>query len=150
MKTFDRRQFLGFAGIVLSAAIVEGCALKNAALPTSTPEPTLTATATTPPNIPKIELAGRYIAYCGNNCERCPQYKKGCPNGCLGETCSLGCGGCSVRKSANKNQVENCAVCNQYPCKTLQTQYENMDAEGYGSWAKTAKLVLENIRQSQQ
>ncbi|PKN91293.1 MAG: hypothetical protein CVU42_09015 [Chloroflexi bacterium HGW-Chloroflexi-4] len=151
MNTLDRREFFGLAGIVIGAALLEGCALKNAAL-TQTLEPTLeptqAAAPSSTPNAPKIELANRYIAYCGNNCERCSQYKKECPSGCLGETCSVGCGRCSVRRCAIKNIVENCAYCDQYPCKTLEDQYSNMDAEGYGSWAKSAKRVLEAVKQT--
>lgn len=147
MKPLTRRSFINLSGIVLGAAVVGGCTSKT---PTSTPTAEVNpATSLEPtPTIRLINLENRYIAYCGNDCKKCPLFENGCPTGCIGETCAAGCKGCAVRRCAIQHKVENCALCAEYPCKTLETQYESMKEDGYGSWAKTAKAVLETIRLS--
>jgi hypothetical protein len=165
MSKIGRRQFLKLIGITAGVVILNGCATKNiltatsaSATPadTSTPQPSATQTRETSPantNAPKptatpIDLTDRYIASCGNDCTRCPLYGQGCPEGCLGATCPAYCKRCEVRSCTQEHQVANCAYCGEYPCQKLETQYENMKNDGYGSWAKTARAVLDQVRQS--
>lgn len=89
-----------------------------------------------------------YVAYCGNDCAQCPQYKHDCLEGCLGTTCANYCGTCAVRNCNLERQIANCAQCLEYPCKTLEKQFENMAKDGFGDWAIAARKVLEEIRQS--
>lgn len=148
MKELDRRQFFRVAGFAFGAVLIGSCVPKSSLLmavsqssPTSTSKPKST--------MQPINLENRYIAYCGNDCKRCPQFEKECKGGCLGESCSMGCSSCLVRRCAIRNNVMNCAKCGKYPCKTLETQYENMKSDGYASWAKVARAVLDTVKQSE-
>lgn len=90
----------------------------------------------------------RYIACCGNDCTRCPLYKQDCLEGCLGTTCANYCKTCVVRICSREHNNSNCAQCDEYPCKKLEKQYENMAKDGYGDWAIAARKVLEEIQTS--
>jgi hypothetical protein len=147
MKTITRRTFFNLSGLVVGAALIESCA-PNITQSTPTPEETPMIPSEPTPTIRLVNLENRYIAYCGHDCKKCPLYQNGCEAGCLGETCHIACKACAVRSCAIQNKVDNCALCAQYPCNTLETQYETMDNDGYGSWARTAKAVLETIRLS--
>ena len=147
MKPLTRRSFFNLSGVVLGAAIVGGCAPKS---PNATPIPEVSPMVPLEPTptLRMVNLENRYIAYCGNDCKKCPLYQNGCEAGCLGETCHIACNGCAVRRCALQRKLENCAQCEEYPCDTLDTQYETMENDGYGSWARSAKAVLETIRLS--
>jgi hypothetical protein len=93
-----------------------------------------------------VQIPARYIAYCGNDCSQCPHYQQGCPEGCLGATCVNYCNMCQVRLCNLKHQLTNCAYCAEYPCQTLEAQYDNMKKDGYGHWAATARSVLATTR----
>ena len=93
--------------------------------------------------------ANRYIAYCGNDCTLCPQYKHNCLEGCLGNACAEYCGTCAVRNCNQERRIANCAQCEEYPCAKLEKQFENMAKDGYGEWAMTARKVLEVLRRFQ-
>lgn len=148
MKEMDRRQFFRAAGFALAAVWMGGCIRKTSLLAV-TPQASPTGTSKPQPTVQPINLENRYIAYCGNDCKRCPQYDNGCQGGCLGENCSMACSSCSVRRCAIRNKVANCAKCGKYPCKTLETQYENMKSDGYASWAKMARAVLDTVKGSE-
>jgi hypothetical protein len=98
------------------------------------------------PSAAPINTGDCYIAYCGIDCSRCPQYQTSCPEGCLGITSVDYCGQCEVRKCSMDRQSVNCGFCGEYPCQKLEKQYESMVNGGYSSWAATAKAVLEEIR----
>ncbi len=148
MKEVNRRQFFRAVGFAFGAVLIGGCVPK-ASLMTATPQPPPTSTSKPQPTTQLVDLDNRYIAYCGNNCAKCPQYENECPGGCLGESCSMACSSCSVRRCAIRNKVANCAKCGKYPCETLETQYENMKSDGYASWAKMARAVLDTVKQSE-
>lgn len=148
MKELDRRQFFRVAGFAFGAVLVGSCVPKTP-FQAATSQASPTSTSKPQPTTQPMALENRYIAYCGNNCEKCPQYQNECPGGCLGESCSMACSSCSVRRCAIRNQVANCAKCDKYPCKTLETQYENMKSDGYASWAKVARAVLDTVKQSE-
>jgi NADPH:quinone reductase-like Zn-dependent oxidoreductase len=90
----------------------------------------------------------RYIAYCGNDCTQCPQYKQDCVEGCLGTACANYCNTCIVRLCNLDHKSANCAQCSEYPCQRLENQYMNMVNDGFAEWAVAARKVLEEIRQS--
>jgi NADPH:quinone reductase-like Zn-dependent oxidoreductase len=90
----------------------------------------------------------RYIAYCGNDCTQCPQYKRDCVEGCLGTACANYCNCCIVRLCNLERKSVNCAQCSEYPCQKLENQYMNMVNDGFAEWAVAARKVLEEIRQS--
>ena len=92
-------------------------------------------------------IAYRFIAYCGNDCTKCPQYLHACAEGCLGSNPANYCGSCAVRLCNLEKQMTNCAYCAQYPCQVLEKQYDNMKADGYADWAIASKTVLDEIRQ---
>lgn len=93
-----------------------------------------------------MDITNRYIACCGNDCTRCPQYGHDCVEGCLGTTCANYCGTCVVRLCNLEHQIVNCAQCKEYPCQKLEKQYENMANDGYGDWAEAAIKELKKIR----
>jgi len=90
----------------------------------------------------------QYIAYCGNDCTRCPQYKQGCAEGCLSSASERFCGTCIVRLCNLEHQSASCAECHHYPCQKLEKQFENMATNGYSEWAIAARKVLEEIRRN--
>lgn len=144
----DRRQFFRAAGFAFGAVLIGGCIPKTPSI-MATPQATSTNTPKPQPSTLSVDLENRYIAYCGNDCKRCPQFDNGCNGGCLGEACSMACSSCSVRRCAIRTKVANCAKCDKYPCKTLETQYENMKSDGYPSWAKMARAVLDTVKGSE-
>ncbi len=95
-----------------------------------------------------MDITNRYIANCGNDCTQCPQYKRDCADGCLGIVCANYCRTCIVRLCNLERQTANCAQCQEYPCQTLEKQFENMANDGFGHWALAARKVLEEIRPS--
>ena len=95
-----------------------------------------------------MNMTSNYIAYCGNDCTQCPQYKNDCLEGCLGVACANYCGTCVVRLCNLEHHIVNCAQCEEYPCQKLEKQYENMAKDGYGDWAINARNVLQEIRGS--
>ena len=98
------------------------------------------------PEIPKMDISNRYIAYCGIDCTTCPRYQGSCPEGCLGGICADDCGLCEVRICGLERHVTNCGNCEQYPCQKLENQYTNMVNDGFSEWATTAKAALEEVR----
>jgi len=94
-------------------------------------------------------MTNSYIAYCGNDCTQCPQYKQDCTEGCLGATVANYCTSCAVRLCNLEHQLVNCAACGEYPCRRLEDQYRNMEVNGYADWSLTAKTVLSEISRSQ-
>jgi hypothetical protein len=95
-----------------------------------------------------MNMTNQFIAYCGNDCTHCPQYKRDCVEGCLGTVCANYCETCIVRLCNLERQTANCAQCLEYPCQTLEKQFENMVNDGYGHWALAARKVLDEIRSS--
>jgi hypothetical protein len=95
-----------------------------------------------------MDITNRYIAYCGNDCTQCPQFKCDCLDGCLGTSCANYCGTCVVRLCNREYNTANCAQCEEYPCKKLGKQYENMEKDGYAEWAIAARKVMEEIRKA--
>lgn len=92
-----------------------------------------------------INADRKYIAYCGNDCTQCPQYRTSCPEGCLGTSCPEYCGLCEVRICGMEQGVINCGYCEEYPCAKLEKQYLKMEQEGFGDWAKSAKASLDGV-----
>jgi len=93
-----------------------------------------------------LEISDRYVAYCGNDCTQCPQFKQDCAEGCLGTECANYCETCIVRHCNLARQTANCTECGEYPCQKLEKQFENMANDGYGDWAMAARKVLDEIR----
>jgi hypothetical protein len=98
------------------------------------------------PSAAPMNMSNRYIAYCGIDCSRCPQYQNICPDGCLGITGVDYCTLCEVRRCNLEQQFANCTYCGDYPCQKLEKQYESMVNGGYSVWASTARAVLEEIQ----
>lgn len=94
-----------------------------------------------------MEIANRYIAYCGNDCTRCPQHGLNCIEGCLGEPCANYCSTCAVRLCNRGHNTANCAQCEEYPCQKLEKQFEIMAKDGYGDWVIVARKSLEEVLQ---
>lgn len=92
-----------------------------------------------------MKITNRTLAYCGNDCIRCPQYRNDCFEGCLGDTCANYCRTCAVRLCNRENNTANCAQCGEYPCEKLEKQFENMANDGYSDWVVAARKVLEEI-----
>jgi hypothetical protein len=61
-------------------------------------------------------------------------------DGCRANTGRIfsGCLNCEIRKCASKNNIDNCAFCNDYACETLENHFL-LDPN--------AKIRLEEIRQ---
>lgn len=58
--------------------------------------------------------------------------------GCHSEKLQFGhCSTCTIRKCAREKELENCAVCNEYPCDRLKAFMET---------APEAKEALEQLR----
>lgn len=92
-------------------------------------------------------IAYRFIAYCGNDCTKCPQYLHACSEGCLGSNPANYCNTCAVRRCNLEKKMTNCAYCDKYPCQVLEKQYDNMKTDGYADWAIASKTVLDEILQ---
>lgn len=107
----------------------------------------------TPPGCQSPETKGkstiRYVAYCGIDCTKCPQYRNGCEEGCLGNTTAQYCGTCEIRKCNLARQIANCAACAEYPCSMLENFFAELKANGYAEWEDTAKASLGSIRLQQ-
>lgn len=95
-----------------------------------------------------MDITDRYIAYCGNDCAHCPQFKQDCAEGCLGTACAIYCVTCIVRLCNLERQSANFAQCAEYPCRKLEKQIENMANAGIADWAIAARKTLEEIRLS--
>ncbi len=146
MNKLTRRQFLKLGGATAGAIVIGcGCAPKMApSTPTLTPVPPQTS-------VPDSARADRYIAYCGLDCAKlCPQYgSTTCPIGCLGNTCAPYCTKCPTRTCSLEHKVTNCALCKEYPCEKLESQYASLEKYD-AAWAKSARAALEEIHRSQQ
>ena len=84
------------------------------------------------------------FAYCGYNCSKCPVYKEtkdnnlkqlrkilynnnpnetvetlGCYGCKLNESINFMCVNCQIRQCAMEKNVENCGLCNNFPCGKL-------------------------------
>jgi hypothetical protein len=64
-------------------------------------------------------------------------------DGCqIGKRLYKFCSACEVRKSGLERDMQNCAYCNEYPCKKLEKLWRGFRTV---SW-KEAKATLDNLR----
>ncbi len=118
-------------------------------------------------------MAEKMIAYCGLVCTECPAYvgtqtgdeellektaerwstpeHKIRPDDILCDGCrAVGkrltgfCSCCKVRSCGMEKGLENCACCDEYPCKTLEELW------GFIKAREEAKAVLDEIRAKEQ
>ncbi len=66
------------------------------------------------------------VSYCGVVCEYCPAYRKGlCPG------CDQHADECEYIKCALDRNVENCLLCDEFPCKLHEEGFD-WTTEEYG------------------
>jgi hypothetical protein len=138
-----RREFL----TMVAAGLLAACSSGQQATPTPTDAPPTTMPTAAPT---KEETMAAYIAYCGYDaCPECPHYGRTC-DGCLTKDGLLrqGVVNCAVRNCNVKQEIANCAYCEEYACDKLTDMFASWRQGTYAQAADQAQATLDEIHQS--